>query len=116
MQGVGHQSATYYRWQKSYGAMPMDQVKRLKHLEKENSRLKQVVADLTLDKAILNEALAGKLLSPTRRRHAVEQRATAPGGLRASGVSHVGSTEGHAAVGAGPAGPGQTPGAEAACS
>lgn len=56
---LGVSQATYYRWQKSYGSMPMDQVKRLKHLEKENSRLKQVVADLTLDKAILAEALRG---------------------------------------------------------
>lgn len=55
----GISSATYYRWQKSYGTMPVDQVKRLKHLEKENGRLKQVVADLTLDKAILEEALRG---------------------------------------------------------
>jgi putative transposase len=56
---LGMSPATYYRWQKSYGAMPMDQVKRLKHLEQENRRLKQLVADLTLDKAILNEALRG---------------------------------------------------------
>jgi putative transposase len=55
----GVSEATYYRWQKSYGSMPLDHVKRLKHLEKENSRLKQVVADLTLDKAILQEALQG---------------------------------------------------------
>jgi hypothetical protein len=39
--------------------MPLDHVKRLKHLEKENNRLKRVVADLTLDKAILQEALQG---------------------------------------------------------
>jgi transposase-like protein len=55
----GVSEATYYRWQKSYGSMPVNQVKRLKHLEKENSRLKQVVADLTLDKAILQEAFRG---------------------------------------------------------
>jgi putative transposase len=55
----GVSEATYYRWKKSYGTMPLDHVKRLKHLEKENSRLKQVVADLTLDKAILQEALQG---------------------------------------------------------
>lgn len=56
----GVSEATYYRWRKSYGSMPLDHVKRLKHLEKENSRLKRVVADLTLDKAILQEALQGK--------------------------------------------------------
>jgi len=55
----GVSEATYYRWQKSYGSMPVDQVKRLKHLEKENGRLKRVVADLTLEKAILQEALQG---------------------------------------------------------
>jgi putative transposase len=55
----GVSEATYYRWRKSYGTMPLDHVKRLKHLEQENSRLKRVVADLTLDKAILQEALQG---------------------------------------------------------
>lgn len=55
----GISEATYYRWRKSYGSMPLDHVKRLKHLEKENGRLKRVVADLTLDKAILQEALQG---------------------------------------------------------
>ena len=55
----GVSEATYYRWRKSYGSMPVDHVKRLKHLEKENGRLKRVVADLTLDKAILQEALQG---------------------------------------------------------
>ncbi len=55
----GVSEATYYRWRKSYSSMPVDHVKRLKHLEKENSRLKRVVADLTLDKAILQEALQG---------------------------------------------------------
>jgi putative transposase len=57
--GFGVSEATYYRWKRSYGSMPLDHVKRLKHLEKENSRLKRVVADLTLDKAILQEALQG---------------------------------------------------------
>lgn len=57
--GFGISEATYYRWRKSYGSMLLDHVKRLKHLEKENGRLKRVVADLTLDKAILQEALQG---------------------------------------------------------
>ncbi len=47
---------TYYRWRKEYGGVRTDQVKRLKELEKENGRLKKVVADLTLDNAILKEA------------------------------------------------------------
>jgi len=50
---------TYYKWRKQYGRMQLDQVKRLKDLEKENSRLKKLVADLSLDNAILKEALSG---------------------------------------------------------
>jgi putative transposase len=57
---MGVSEATYYKWRKSYGQMPVDQVKRLKDLEKENGRLKKLVADLSLDKAILQEALSGK--------------------------------------------------------
>ena len=55
----GISDATYYTWRKNYGRMKVDQVKRLRALEKENDRLKKVVADLSLDKAILNEALKG---------------------------------------------------------
>ena len=47
---------TYYRWRKEYGGVRTDQVKRLKELEKQNVQLKKVVADLTLDNAILKEA------------------------------------------------------------
>ncbi len=47
---------TYYRWRKEYGGVRTDHVKRLKELEKQNVRLKKVVADLTLDNAILKEA------------------------------------------------------------
>jgi transposase-like protein len=50
---------TYYRWRKLYGGMKVSQARRLKELEKENSRLKQAVADLTIDKLILKEALEG---------------------------------------------------------
>ena len=50
---------TYYRWRKEYGGMGTDQLKRLKELEKENARLRRVVADLSLDKAILAEAAKG---------------------------------------------------------
>ena len=58
---LGITGATYHRWSKSYGSMPLRHVKRLKHLEKENNRLKRVVAKLTLEKAILQEAIrAGK--------------------------------------------------------
>jgi transposase-like protein len=47
---------TYYRWRKRYGGLKIGQAKRLKDLEKENARLKRVVAELALDKAILKEA------------------------------------------------------------
>jgi putative transposase len=51
---------TYYRWRKEYGGMKLDQAKRLKQLEGENARLKRLLADAELDKAILKEAAAGK--------------------------------------------------------
>ncbi len=51
---------TYYRWRKTYGGMKVDQAKRLKELEAENARLKRAVADLTVDKLILNEVAEGK--------------------------------------------------------
>lgn len=57
---MGVSDATYYNWRKSYGQLKVDQAKRLKELQKENARLKKLVADLSLDKAILKEALAGK--------------------------------------------------------
>jgi len=50
---------TYYRWRTEYGGMRVDQAKRLKELEVENTRLKKLVADLSLDKAILKEAASG---------------------------------------------------------
>ena len=51
---------TYYRWRREYGGMKVDQAKRLKDLEKENARLKRLLADAELDKAILREATSGK--------------------------------------------------------
>jgi putative transposase len=51
--------ATFHRWKSEYGGMKADEVKRLKELEKENGRLKKIVADLELDKEILKEALKG---------------------------------------------------------
>ena len=53
---LGIAEQTYYRWRKEYGGIRTDQVKRFKELEKENSRLKKLVADLSLDNAILKEA------------------------------------------------------------
>jgi transposase-like protein len=51
---------TYYRWRKEYGGLKLDQARRLKELEKENGRLKRLLADAELDKAILREAASGK--------------------------------------------------------
>jgi transposase-like protein len=55
--GISEQS--YYRWRKEYGGMQVSQAKKLKDLERENARLKRLVADQALDKAILEEALRG---------------------------------------------------------
>ena len=51
---------TYYRWRKEYGGLQIDQAKRLKELEQENTRLRRAVSDLTLDKLILKEIAEGK--------------------------------------------------------
>ena len=56
---LGVTEQTYYRWRKDYGGMKVSQAKRLKDLERENGRLKRAVAELTLDKLILKEALEG---------------------------------------------------------
>ncbi len=56
---LGFVEQSYYRWRKEYGGLQINQAKRLKDLEKENTRLKKLVADLSLDKDILNEALKG---------------------------------------------------------
>jgi transposase-like protein len=50
---------TYYRWRKEYGGMRVEQARRLKDLERENARLKKLVADISLDNAILKEAAEG---------------------------------------------------------
>jgi putative transposase len=56
---IGVTEQTYYRWRKEYGGVRMDQAKRMKDLEKENARLKRLLADAELDKAILREAASG---------------------------------------------------------
>jgi putative transposase len=56
---LGIAEQTYFRWRSQYGGIKADDMKRLKDLEKENGRLKKAVADLTLDKQILQEALRG---------------------------------------------------------
>jgi len=56
---IGVTEQTYYRWRREYGGMGVEQAKRLRELEKENARLKRLVADLSLDNAILKEATRG---------------------------------------------------------
>ena len=56
---LGITEQTYYRWRREYGGMRIEQAKRLKDLEKENTRLKQLVTNLSLDNAILKEAARG---------------------------------------------------------
>lgn len=56
---IGITEQTYYRWRKEYGGLKLDQAKRLKELEKENGRLKKLLAESELDKAILKEAASG---------------------------------------------------------
>ena len=59
VRSIGVTQFTYYRWRKEFGGLKSDQVKRLKDLEKENARLKRLLADAELDKAILREAASG---------------------------------------------------------
>src|ERR1044072_4881864 len=56
---IGVSEVTYYRWRQEFGGLKIEQVKRLKELELENSRLRKAVSDLTLDKLILQEAARG---------------------------------------------------------
>ena len=55
--GISEQS--YYRWRREYGGLKVDQARRLKELERENTRLRRAVADLTLEKLVLKEATEG---------------------------------------------------------
>jgi putative transposase len=57
---VGISEQTFYRWKKQYVGLEVDQVRQLQQLQEENSRLKRVVADLTLDKAMLQDVLSKK--------------------------------------------------------
>jgi|SRR5512144_2422110 transposase-like protein len=59
IRSIGVSEVTYYRWRQEYGGLKSDQVKRLKDLEAENTRLRRAVSDLTLDKLILQEAARG---------------------------------------------------------
>ncbi|WP_225348739.1 IS3 family transposase [Micrococcus luteus] len=68
---LGVSEQTYYRWRNQYGGLKADDAKRLKELEKQNATLKRLLAEAELEKAALKELAGGKLLSPDRRRAAV---------------------------------------------
>ena len=59
IRAIGVSEVTYYRWRREYGGLKSDQVRRMKDLETENQRLRKAIADLTLDKLILQEAARG---------------------------------------------------------
>ena len=60
VRAIGVTEPTYYRWRTEFGGLKLDQVKRVKELERENARLRKAVSDLTLEKVILKEAASGK--------------------------------------------------------
>jgi putative transposase len=60
IRSIGVTDATYYRWRQEYGGLKVDQVKRMKELEVENTRLRRAVSDLTLEKLVLKEVASGK--------------------------------------------------------
>ncbi len=69
---VGISEQTFYRWKKQYVGMETDQARQMKQLQEENSRLKQLVADLSLDKTMLQDVLEKKVLKPSGRRPMVD--------------------------------------------
>ena len=60
VRAIGVTEPTYHRWRTEFGGLKLDQVKRLKELERENARLRKAVSDLTLEQVILKEAMSGK--------------------------------------------------------
>ncbi|OAH25837.1 transposase [Methylorubrum populi] len=63
IRAIGASAVTYYRWRREFGEMKTDQVRRMKDLETENQRLRKAIADLMLDKLILQEAVRGNFFS-----------------------------------------------------
>ena len=76
---MGISEQTFYRWKKLYGGLGTGELRRLKQLEEENRKLKQLVADLSLDQHILQDELSKKALTPGRRRVLVQQVQAAHG-------------------------------------
>jgi len=75
---IGVSEVTYYRWRQKFGGLKTEQVKRLKDLELENSRLPKAVSDLTLDKLILQEAARGTSKPRRRSRACIERSCMSP--------------------------------------
>ena len=97
---LGITDQTYYRWRKEFGGVKTDQAKRLKELERENARLKRLLADAELDKAILARGRQPKLLSPQRKRQVVEHVTEHLRGEPAAGLSGFGPVTDDPAVSA----------------
>ena len=87
---LGFTEQSYYRWRKEYGGLQINQARRLKDLEKENVRLKKLVADLSLDKDILNEALR-ETTEPRAAKTVCTSCTTAAWGIRASCLQDPGT-------------------------
>ncbi len=74
---AGISEATFYAWRKKYAGLMPSEMKRLRQLEEENGKLKRIVADLSLDKAMLQDVISPKTMKPDRRRRVVDDvRAT----------------------------------------
>jgi putative transposase len=76
---VGITEQTLYRWKKQYKGLETDQVRQFKQLQEENGRLKRLAAELTLDKVMLQDVLAKKTVTPSRRRPDTNARACGDG-------------------------------------
>ena len=88
IRSIGVTEVTYYRWRQEYGGLKSDQIKRLKELEAENQRLRKAIADLTLDKLILQEA-ARETSEPRASARLCRARHAGPERLRASRLSRA---------------------------
>src|SRR5215210_3496605 len=87
IRSIGVTEVTYYRWRQEYGGLKSDQIKRMKELETENARLRKAIADLTLDKLILQEAARGNLLPPRASARLCRPHPVCAAHLRASRLS-----------------------------
>ena len=90
---IGVTEQTYYRWRKEYGGLPVNQAKRLKDMEKENTRLRKAISDLMLDKQILEEVIkdpkgsAAKSSKPLAQAPSSQSRDRGTGCFRTSSLS-----------------------------